>query len=235
MSKSVCRVHYIQHVPYEGIGYIDEWIRENSCKLSVTKMYEEHILPDLDTFDILVIMGGPMGAYDENIHPWLRGEKEFIRRAIDAGKSVLGICLGSQLIADVLGARVYLAKEKEIGWWPVTFTDHFAQKLFGSEEKIPMVFQWHGDTFDLPENTKLLASSDVCPNQAFLYKENVLALQFHFEATEESCNDIIDNGYDELSEGRYIQSKGNIISGFRHIPSSNRMLKTILDNLAGKI
>lgn len=235
MSKSACRVHYIQHVPYEGIGYIDEWVKENRCELSVTKTYEEHIFPDLETFDLLVIMGGPMGAYDEDIYPWLIGEKEFIRQAIDADKSVLGICLGSQLIANVLGARVYAASEKEIGWWPVAFTDPSAQELFGSNELSPVVFQWHGDTFDLPINTKLLASSGICPNQVFLYKEKVLALQFHFEATEGSCNDIIDNGYDGLSKGKYIQSKADILSGFHHIPASNRMMKTILDNLAKRL
>ena len=235
MDKSVYRVHYIQHVPYEGIGYIEEWIKENDCQLSVTKMYEEHLFPDLEAFDLLVVMGGPMGAYDEDIYPWLSGEKEFIRQAIDADKAVLGICLGSQLIADILGAEVYLAKEKEIGWWPVTFTDPVAQELFGSKELSPVVFQWHGDTFDLPKNTKLLASSDVCPNQAFLYKENVLALQFHFEATEDSCDDIIDNGYDEQTKGEYIQSKADILSGFHHISASNRMMKTILDNLAKRI
>lgn len=235
MSKSGCKVHYIQHVPYEEVGYIGEWIKENGCQLSVTKMYEEHIFPDLDTFDILVIMGGPMGTYDEDIYPWLKGEKEFIRQAIDGNKPVLGICLGSQLIANVLGARVYAAKEKEIGWWPVTFTDSVAQELFGSENKTPKVFQWHGDTFDLPDDVKHLASSKAFPNQAFLYKEKVLALQFHFEATEGSCNDIIDNGYDGLSKGKYIQSKDEIIAGFSHIPASNRMMKTILDNLASKL
>lgn len=232
MNKSVYRVHYIQHVPYEGIGYIEEWIKETNSQLSVTKMYEEHLFPDLEAFDLLVVMGGPMGAYDEDIYTWLKDEKEFIRQAIDADKAVLGICLGSQLIADVLGAQVYPAKEKEIGWWPVTFTDSVAQELFGSEDQSPVVFQWHGDTFDLPENTKLLASSDVCPNQAFLYKENVLALQFHFEATEDSCDDIIDNGYDEQTKGEYIQSKADILSGFHYIPKSNRMMKAVLDNLA---
>ena len=80
-----------------------------------------------------------------------------------------------------------------------------------------------------------MASSDVCPNQAFLYKENVLALQFHFEATEDSCDDIIDNGYDEQTKGEYIQSKADILSGFHYIPASNRMMKTILDNLAKRI
>jgi len=235
MSKSVYRVHYIQHVPYEGIGYIGEWVKENGCELSVTKIYEEHLFPNPETFDLLVVMGGPMGAYDEDIYPWLKGEKEFIRQAIDADKAVLGICLGSQLIANVLGAKVYPAKEKEIGWWPVAFTGSIAQELFGSKEVSPAVFQWHGDTFDLPENTKLLASGNICPNQAFLYKENVLALQFHFEATEGSCNDIIDNGYDEQAVGKYIQPKVDILDGFCHIPESNRMMKTILDNLAKRL
>ncbi|MFV0538564.1 MAG: type 1 glutamine amidotransferase [Dysgonomonas sp.] len=235
MSKSVCRVHYIQHVPYEGLGYIGEWVKDNGCELSVTKMYEEHIFPSLETFDLLVVMGGPMGTYDEEIYPWLKGEKEFIRQGIDADKAVLGICLGSQLIANALGARVYAASEKEIGWWPVAFTDSSAQELFGGEEKSSKVFQWHGDTFDLPDGVKLLASSDIFPNQAFLYKDNVLALQFHFEATEESCNDIIDSGFDELPEGEYIQSKADILSGFCHIPASNRMMKTILDNLTKRL
>ncbi|GHV17134.1 amidotransferase [Bacteroidia bacterium] len=235
MSKSVCRVHYIQHVSYEGIGYIGEWIKENGSQLSVTKMYEEHIFPNLETFDLLVVMGGPMGAYDEDIFPWLKGEKEFIRQAIDADKAVLGICLGSQLIANVLGAKVYPAKEKEIGWWPVTFTDSAAQELFGSNELSPVFFQWHGDTFDLPVGVKHLASSEAFPNQAFLYKDNVLALQFHFEATEESCNDIIDNGYDEQTKGKYIRSKADVFSGFCNIPVSNQMMKTVLDNLTKRL
>ena len=135
---------------------------------------------------MLVIMGGPMGTYEEDTYPWLKDEKLFVRKAIHSDKAVLGICLGSQIIANALGAAVYPNKEKEIGWLPISFIDKASQDLFGSETVSPIVFQWHGDTFDLPENATLLASSDLYPNQAFTLGKNILALQFHVEVAADS-------------------------------------------------
>ncbi len=113
--EKICTVHYIQHVPYEGLGgYIEKWVKEKEYNLSVTKIYEDQILPDMSQFDMLVVMGGPMGVYEEDKYPWLKKEKAFVLQAIEAGKTVIGICLGAQLIASALGADVYPNKEKEI-------------------------------------------------------------------------------------------------------------------------
>lgn len=228
---STYRVHYIQHVPYEGLGYIEKWVKDNGYSLTVTKIYEDYKFPDQDDFDMLVIMGGPMGTYEEDSYPWLKDEKLFVRKAIDSDKAVLGICLGSQIIANALGAAVYSNKEKEIGWLPISFIDKASQDLFGSETVSPIVFQWHGDTFDLPAGTKLLASSEACVNQAFSYKEKVIGLQFHFEATEKSCADILNNSDEELVGGKYIQSEDYIRKNTQYIPPCNKMIETILNKL----
>ena len=108
-------LHYLQHVPFEGLGFIDEWAGNNGVEVGVSRLYAGEVFPAMDAFDGLVIMGGPMGIHDHEEHPWLVHEKAFIRKAIDAGKPVLGICLGAQLVADVLGAKVYPGPQKEIG------------------------------------------------------------------------------------------------------------------------
>lgn len=101
------RAHYLQHVPFEGLGYIESWLRAKGYPVTGTRFFESTRLPSLDEFDILIVMGGPMSANDESTFPWLGQEKEFIRNAIEAGKSILGICLGAQLIASAMGARVF--------------------------------------------------------------------------------------------------------------------------------
>jgi GMP synthase-like glutamine amidotransferase len=227
------KVHYIQHVPFEGLGYIETWVRDNGFGLTATRMYEDYRFPDTESFDMLVIMGGPMGVYEEDTYTWLKDEKAFVRKAVDAGKVVVGICLGSQIIAGALGARVYPNREKEIGWLPVVLTDREAQDLFSSGGQSPVVFQWHGDTFDLPDGARLLASSEVCVNQAFLYKEKVLGLQFHIEVTEKSCVEMLNNGLDELVAGKCIQSEHYIRENTHYISSCNKMMESVLRKLIG--
>jgi GMP synthase-like glutamine amidotransferase len=234
-NKSNYRIHFIQHVPFEGLGYIGTWIDENNFTLSTTKMYEDYEFPDLSEFDLLIIMGGPMGTYEEDKYPWLKEEKAFVKEAINADKAVVGICLGSQIIASALGAKVYPNKEKEIGWLPVTFSGTGSQALFTSKDKSPIVFQWHGDTFDLPVNATLLASSEACKNQAFLYKDNVLALQFHLEVTEKSYAEILDNSLGKLTDGKYIQTENYIRSNTHYIEECNRMIKSVMDKLIENI
>lgn len=224
------RIHYLQHVPFEGLGYVETWARQRGHSLSVTKMYEQFVFPSLGKFDMLVIMGGPMGTYEEDKYPWLRAEKEFVRKVIESGKPIVGICLGSQIIANALGAKVYPNKEKEIGWMPVDLTSE-AVSLFHSASSSPTVFQWHGDTFDLPQGAKLLASSNVCINQAFLYNGNVLGLQFHFEVTEYSTLQMLENGLDELIDAPHIQKEEYIRTNMHHIPLCNRMIESALDKL----
>ncbi len=117
------QLHWLQHVPFEGLGTIEEWAGTNGVETSRTRLFAGDPLPAIENFDWLIVMGGPMGIHDHGEYPWLVAEKEFIKAAIDAGKTVLGICLGAQLIADVLGAKVYAGPQKEIGWFPIRRVD----------------------------------------------------------------------------------------------------------------
>ena len=201
------RIHYFQHVPFEGLASIEQWSRNKGYALSATRFYENPELPELHKIDWLIIMGGPMNIYEHDRYPWLISEKQYIRAAIDAGKTVVGICLGAQLIADVLGAKVYPGVHKEIGWLPVQLTrEALNSDIFGFLPEQFTCFHWHGDTFDLPPGAMLLAKSDGCKNQAFIYDNRVLALQFHLESTPESVTDIISHCQSEIVPGRFIQS-----------------------------
>ena len=114
------RAHYLQHVAFEGLGSIAAWLRGAGYTITGTKLFEDPLLwPDIDAIDLLIAMGGPMSVNDEDRFAWLVREKRFIRRAIDAGKPVLGVCLGAQLIASAMGAQVYRNGDREIGWFPV--------------------------------------------------------------------------------------------------------------------
>jgi GMP synthase-like glutamine amidotransferase len=188
------RLHWLQHVPFEGLGCIEPWAAAKAFDISCTRLFADEPLPAIGTFDWLVIMGGPMGIYDLDEHPWLAAEKKFIKSSIDAGKTVLGICLGAQLIADVLGAKVYPGPQKEIGWFPIRRAEN-APELIPAELT---AFHWHGDTFDLPLGTIRIASSKACRNQGFVYDNRVVALQFHLETTPESMEALIEHCAGEL-------------------------------------
>ena len=142
--------------------------------------------PDWREFEGLIVMGGPMGAYEEEAHRWLRSEKALIREAAQAGHPVWGVCLGAQLLAAALGARVYPGEAgAEVGMLPVELTDEaLADPVFAGAPSSFPTLQWHGDTFELPDGATLLASSPAYPNQAFSYR-NAYALQFHLEVTPE--------------------------------------------------
>jgi GMP synthase (glutamine-hydrolysing) len=224
------RIHCLQHVSFEGPAIIKEWADKKGHLFSFTRFYENDPIPGMQDFDWLVIMGGPMGVYEQKLNPWLITEISLIRGAIDASKTVIGICLGAQLIACALGAEIKPGKMKEIGWFPVYINKSIADPL-GLEflpEEIT-VFHWHGDTFGLPASTMPLASSGATPNQAFLYKNHVLALQFHFEMNPEALAEITSHGASELISGRYIQHAGTIMKGRHYLEENNAVMKKILD------
>ena len=224
------RIHYLQHVPFEDLGCIEDWTLAKGHQLTSTKFYEHSRLPELSDFEWLIIMGGPMGVYDEAKYDWLSGEKEFIRNAIQSGKIVIGICLGAQLIASALGAKVYPNDEKEIGWFPVSFSRNLlTNKVLGEEEKIIPVFHWHGDTFNLPVNAIRIASSQGCLNQAFIYGEKILGVQFHLEVTEKSLQQMIAFCESELVKGKYIQTANEIIAEKKIIGKNNQMMFQLLE------
>jgi len=201
------RVHFIQHVHFESPGYLLEWATAQQHQISFTKIYEAVTFPAADDIDLLVIMGGPMGVYEENKYPWMKAEKDFIKTVMEAGKKVLGICLGSQLIAAVCGANVYPNQQKEIGWWPVkTIRNDKATTLTASLPDELMTFHWHGDTFDLPAGAVHLFATDVCPHQGYLLYNQVAGLQFHPEATAALIEQMVLHGQEELVDAPYIQS-----------------------------
>lgn len=206
------RAHYLQHVPFEGLGSIGDWLRERRATVSATRFFEHATLPAVSDIDLLVAMGGPMSVNDEREFPWLIAEKRFIRQAIEAGKPVVGICLGAQLIANAMGARVYPAKEKEIGWFPVYRAKAAEDQACFAFPAETAAFHWHGETFDLPEGAGHLARSAACENQAFQLGQRVIGLQFHLETTPGSARDLVENCRGELMPAQYIQSETQILA-----------------------
>lgn len=223
------RIHSLQHVPFEGLGSIENWAKSRKFSITYTQLYKEEKLPKTSEFDFLIIMGGPMGANDEKMYPWLKEEKKLIRKSIDSGKIVLGICLGAQLIAYVLGAEVYPNPKKEIGWFAIDIcTNIDISKGFTQSTE---VLHWHGDTFDLPKESIRLFESEACKNQAFLYKDSVLGLQFHLEITDQSLQELIDNCRKELIIDDFVQSEEEITSKIKNHTKTNFLLDQMLDNL----
>ncbi|MFI5133112.1 MAG: type 1 glutamine amidotransferase [Chitinophagales bacterium] len=205
------RVHFIQHVSFEHPGYLLEWAQDRQCSITFTKVFEKAFFPSANDFDLLIIMGGPMGVYEEKKFSWLKKEKQFIKNAIEADKKVLGICLGSQLVAEALGAKVYPNKEKEIGWWPVKkISSENAASLTAAFPDEFITFHWHGDTFDLPKNSTRIFATDVCPNQGFLHGTRVAGLQFHPEVTTALVAAMVEHEKEELVVARFIQTEEEI-------------------------
>ncbi|HYA86470.1 MAG TPA: type 1 glutamine amidotransferase [Nitrospirota bacterium] len=202
------RVHVLQHVPFEGLGSIASWLLAHRASVSYTHFYENPALPELNGIDLVIAMGGPMSVNDESTLPWLRREKTFIRDAVGQGISVLGVCLGAQLIASALGSRVYRNAEKEIGWFQIEATPG-SKGEFRFPDKC-LVFHWHGETFDLPHGAVRLARSAACENQAFQIGKRVIGLQFHLETTPDSATSILTNCKDELAQGPYIQAESQL-------------------------
>ncbi|SFU45213.1 GMP synthase (glutamine-hydrolysing) [Pustulibacterium marinum] len=227
-------IHYFQHEAFEGLGCIQNWIDANQYTVSSTHFYKQESLPDIDSFDLLIIMGGAMNIYDHEKHPWLVAEKLFIKQAIEKGKRVLGICLGAQLIADVLGAKVKRNRYKEIGWYPIQFSERAHKETFLARlPKKMYVFHWHGDTFEIPQDAVTLASSQGCENQGFLYQNKVMGLQFHLEVTTQSFKEMTAEMDDELKEqSPFIQNFNSMKAGAVNIPTCNAFMFSVLTQLS---
>jgi len=227
------RIRVLQHVPFEGPAAIGDWAASKGHQIRTTPLFENTALPDRDDFDWLVLMGGPMGVRDEIRYPWMAREKALLREAIGTGKTVVGICLGAQMIAQALGAQVYRNPHKEIGWLPIELTEQ--GRTSGPLSFLPHrteAFHWHGDTFSLPDGAVHLARSDACEHQAFLYEGRVLGLQFHLESTAASVADIVSNCADELTPGEYVQGAERMLDATEgDYARINQALYGVLDRL----
>jgi GMP synthase-like glutamine amidotransferase len=219
------RIHIIQHVPFEGPGFLTSWMNQQNNFITVSRQFETEWYPSLDGFDLCIVLGGPMSARDTQKYPWLGRELDFLEKAVVKRKKMLGICLGAQLISRVLGGSVYQNLYKEIGWHPVRLTA--AAKSLPLFERLPdswTAFHWHLETFSIPPMGYRIAETDGCANQGFLYEEHVMALQFHMESDEESVNALLKNCGGDIVLGSYVQDADQIRAGLAvHQRSMNRL------------
>ncbi len=225
------RVTILRHAAYEDAGFAEIHLQQrHGATLQRVMMHEpDYRLPALDELDLLLICGGPMGATDEALYPWIADEKAFIRAAIEAGKAVLGICLGGQLIASALGAQISTNPQPEIGWF--TLDAHAPEGCFCLPAMT--VMQWHYQTFALPEGAQLLASSASCRNQAYQIGDRVIGLQCHPEMTAEGIRYLISNFPEELQPLPGIQSAADIDAGItQHAAQANAVMAELVDYLA---
>ena len=219
------RVHYLQHVPFEGLGSIKPWLDARGCQLTSSALYADPVFPDPAHVDWLIIMGGPMGVRDSEQFPWLNDELEYIKACIDRDISILGICLGAQLIASALGADITRNPQREIGWHAVSrdpsLTGHPLAAIIPDHFT---TFHWHGDTFAIPAHARRLAGSDVCLNQGFVYQRRVLGLQFHPEITSRQIQALIEHCAEEIVPGPCIQTAHDMTADAQRYLDDNRQL-----------
>ena len=179
------RALIIRHVPYEGVAGYREPIEAAGYHVDRIDVADPAFASlDLAEPDLLIMMGGPMGVYEADAHPWIACQLRRLRLRLAADRPTLGVCFGAQMIAAALGARVYAGPAKEVGFHPVTVHAHAANGPLRHIADVP-VLHWHGDTFTLPEGVDLLAASHVYAHQAFSRGPNLLALQFHAEMGED--------------------------------------------------
>jgi GMP synthase-like glutamine amidotransferase len=222
------KVHFLQHVPFEGPGSMTGWLETRSARITSTRFFEDPRLPEMEEIDCLVILGGPMSVNDEVAFPWLLQEKRFIAEAVTGKKVVLGICLGAQLIASALGARVYSMPQPEIGWFPIQRRGREALTLPARAD----VFHWHGETFDMPSGGRGFARSEACRNQAFVIGDRVVGFQFHLETTPTAARAMIDACRSELVPGRFVQSEEEILSSPERFDRINALMAGVLEALS---
>ena len=224
------KVQVLQHVPFEGPGSMAGWLAARRIEVGVTRLFASDPLPSADEIDGLIAMGGPMSVNDAHEFAWLRPEKQLVREAVDRGLPVLGVCLGAQLMAAALGARVYPGPAKEIGWFPIHGVPGVAPAFQFPGECL--AFHWHGETYDLPPGAVRLASSAGCVNQAFQVGRRALALQFHLETTPASAAALVEHCRDELVPGRYVQTERELLTApADRYARVNRLMEDVLGYL----
>jgi GMP synthase (glutamine-hydrolysing) len=225
------RIDVLEHAANEGPGKIGTWAEERGHTVNHVRMDEGGTLPSLEDSGLIVIMGGGMNIYQHRDYPWLVDEKRFLAKAIARNKPLLGICLGAQLLADLLGGKVVQNRHKEVGWWPVRFLDRSAP--FDGFPAEGLMFHWHGDTFDIPNRARRIAESDGCPNQAFIFGERIVGLQFHAEVTGTDPAAFCDAAPQDLGDGPFSQSRTAIVTATPDTTAVDAGLYRLLDDLAG--
>ena len=227
-SHAFVKILVLQHASFEGPGEIAAWAGQRGHAVEVRHLYRGDAVPSLDTFDLLVIMGGEMNIYQDRDWPWLKPEREFIAAALAAGKRAIGICLGSQLIADALGARVTQNPEIELGWWPIDWTEA-GRAVYPELPGVSTVLHWHGDTFALPAGATLLAASPACPRQGYVLPGKCLGLQFHIEVDPTLVKEYVE-GQENWPCGSWVQTRADVLANAEaYCEKNRRLLHAMLD------
>lgn len=227
------RIVCLQHVPFEGPAQIAAWATTRGHTLEIVHLYEEDAAHPEDA-DFLVVMGGPMNVHEEIEYSYLVPEKRYIRSMVDGGALVLGVCLGAQLLADVMGAAVSRGEHAEIGWYPVSrTTEADGCPVMGMLPDVMDVLHWHDDAFDIPAGAIHTYASEACENQAFSYDGGrVIGLQFHLEQDAQSLAALSGAAADELVDGDWIQSASEMLGSQERFVTSGELLFTLLDAMA---
>jgi GMP synthase-like glutamine amidotransferase len=221
-------IHFIQHVPFEDLGSLKNWVYKPSNKVTSTRLYEDNRFPFVELFDLLIVLGGSMSVHDEDRYRWLVAEKALIKKAIEHKKKVVGVGLGAQLVAEVLGASVALSQHQEIGWFPVTLSNEIlAHPLFEGSEKTIHAFHWHGESLTIPQGAIPIGYTEACEHQGFIWNNQVLALQFHLEITGHIIEGFIHNCPEDLNDGDYVQDHRRI--SYKSTEESNFQLAKMMD------
>lgn len=228
------KIHYLQHVPFEDLGCMEPHLKARGHEVSCTPLYKSAIEHAADDLDWLIVMGGPMSVHDEHAHPWLSDEKDFLREVIALGKPVLGVCLGAQLLAEVLGGRVTKNPVREIGWFPIRrIAAPDSSPIAAALPNEALALHWHGDTFSIPDGAIHLAESDACANQGFVWQNQVVGLQCHLETTQSGLESLIAHCGDELDVSTSVQSPSVMLSNPARFNGINRLMNAVLDAMEG--
>ena len=229
------RTLVLQHLATEPPGIIGEALGAR-VDVEYIRVFAGELVPgDMNRVAGLVVLGGSMGVYEQNEYPFLAHEIRLIEAALKAQKPVLGICLGSQLLASALGAEVRKEAHKEIGWFPVTLSEAAsADRVFRGVERSFIAYHWHGDVFDLPRGAVSLASSAQTQCQAFAYQERAYGVLFHLEATDKIVDDMVRGFAGELDQQK-IKGAEILAQAREHLPQSQRIGSAVFQNWASLI
>jgi GMP synthase-like glutamine amidotransferase len=229
----MARIHFLQHVPFETPGHLESIAEKDGHTITCTKMWTTRSLPEPDEADLFVVLGGPMNIYEYDRHPWLQAEKKYLENLIVRDAAILGICLGSQLLADALGCTVIKNQYKEIGWFPVKLNRQCGTApLMKNIPATFIPFHWHGDTYPVPPGAMPLGSSEACDQQGFIFGDRIVGLQFHLEMTDRTLKNLVDACGDELVIDDYVQTADAIFEDAKQfLHPAQQYLEHLLANM----
>lgn len=229
----MCRIHFLQQVPFETPGYMEIIAAQHHYTVSTSHMWKNPTLPEPDEADLFVVLGGPMNIYEYEKYPWLKTERQYLELLIEHDAAILGICLGSQMLADALGCTVIKNRCKEIGWFPVKQTRQCGMSpLMKGIPATFIPFHWHGDTYPVPPGAIPLGSSEACDVQGFIFGERIVGLQFHLEMTNDTLKNITEACKNELIIDEYVQTADAIFEdATQFIHASQSYMERLIQNM----